>query len=337
MKKKVHLIDMRFNPAGHFMGDLKEFESLNESFEFSYTAIGKILEKETSINIKNITGIKWLDLFFILLFNRGGNVIFLSCSYLPLLFFSALTLNFNYYFRFTSMPYKMVGVYSKVIRLLSKYTKGIIVCDYPVKDFLISELDVNSDNISVLIGRAMDENHYVKKYSEEKTPIKVSFVGALNNEKDLSIFIDVISNVRFDHIEFTLVSKGLNQYESELKSIFNSGNSVTLHDSFLSDAEYKSIISRTDYLVIPYTKNYGVRASAVLFDAMKLGKKAITISLPQFEYYKSNFNICLTYSDKKTLIQTLQELSINQKVAYDKLFERYSRCVFVEQFRGLKI
>ncbi len=338
MKSKVHLIDMRFNPNGHFLGDLREFEDLDR-YSIKYSALGNVIENiDIDIDIDNrFSKSQWIKLFFFMLFNRNGNIVFLSCSYLPLFFTSLVTLNFNYYFRFTSMPYVRIGLYQKIIKILSVFSNGVIVCDYPVSEFLVESLNIDRKKISVLIGRTINKNNYKYSCSQgEGNKINVTFVGALNNEKDLTMVLKVICDNAFNNIRFCFYSKGIEQYKDQISAVKkNDFNDVVFQDKFLSNDEFNNLIDNADYLLIPYKLNYGIRASAILFDAMKLGKKAITIALPQFLYFEKEFNLCKTYKDEVSMIDLFNTLNNEEIVKGEELFSRYSKPIFIKQFDEL--
>lgn len=337
MNKEIYLIDMRYSSHGHYLGDLKEFLYLQDQIEIKYLRFGGRLPAANSrSDVDSITRpISYWSLFKLLLTDRGMNKVFLSCSYIPLFCLSLLTLNFNYYFRFTSMPSVRRSLYKVLIKLMNRLCAGTLVCDYPVKEYLVNELSLQEEKVHVLIGRTIDSYRFNAGTGSKKN---VAFVGALNAEKDLTLVLKVLSEVHFDNINFVFASKGIRKaYPSELLNLERSPNSVLIVDDFLPDEEYNKLIANSDYLLIPYTRAYGVRASAVLFDAMKFGKKAITVSLPQFEFYKEKYGLCFTYFDYPSLVNSLNALSVDQHFVPFSLFESYSKSAHKEQFLRLNL
>jgi len=339
LKNRMYLIDMRFSLTGHYLDDLKEFSFLSEAYDCYYYAPmeGSQIDIDFSSSIKFNTSKKgfafYLKLYLLLLLKRKDKIVFLSCSFMPLFLLSILTLNFNYIFRVHSMPIVRVGVYKKIIRWLSNLSRKTVFLDYPVKEYFISMGYSNPKKSVCVIGRTLNIEKNKPSIIDEK--FNLLFIGAMNNEKDLKPIIDALCKEKINNLSLSFLSKGIDKYEVELDKLKHIYEDVVIVNEFLERSEYDTAIAKADALILPYKVSYGVRFSAVLNDALSLGKKVLTIRLPQFEYYSRKYNSCSLYTDKYDVIKAIRQLMISPPIKIHELNMDYSFETKREQLKRL--
>jgi len=336
-KTVLNLIDMKFNKGGHYIDDLKEFGFLADDYLCKYYApidsANVKIDPEFIINALPKGVAFYFHIYHLLLTKRREKIIFLSCSFIPLFILSLLSVNFNYIFRVHSMPIVKVVVYKKVIRWLSNLCISTIFLDEPVKDYFISQGYSNPKKSACVIGRTLN----IRKGLDERRGEKFNllFIGAMNNEKDLKPIIDALCENKIDNLTLSFLSKGIERYDSELKRLRMVYKDLTISNEFLSRTDYDSAIKKADALILPYKKSYGVRFSAVLNDALSLGKKVLTIKLPQFEHYAQRYSACYLYNDKVDVVKAIKELMTSPPLNSSELNADYSQLVKKQQLKRL--
>lgn len=329
---------MRFNKNGHYVDDLKEFSYLSKHYDCNYYA--PLLLKD---NIKfddsfviHALPCGWglyLKLYFLLLTKRKEKLFFLSCSYIPLLILSMLSFNFSYIFRVHSMPVVKVGLYKKVIRYISKLSINTVFLDAPVKDYFVSRGYSDPRKSVCVIGRTLEIEE--KSLTNKDDSFNLLFIGAMNSEKELKPIVDALCEKKIEKLKLSFLSKGIERYDSELKKLKLLYGDIIISNEFLSRDDYDKAIKNADALILPYKTSYGIRFSAVLNDALSLGKKVLTIRLPQFEYYAKKYNACFLYNDKDDVIKAIHELMISPPLNKKDLNLDYSESVKIKQLKRL--
>ncbi|WP_218976106.1 hypothetical protein, partial [Providencia stuartii] len=242
-------------------------------------------------------------------------------------------------FRIHALPTIRISLYKRVIKFLSDMSTHTIFLDKPVLDFFIDNNLVNINKSKVLIGRTINHANHSVDFSSRSSDnkFKLTYIGALNDEKDLLPIIKGLSSQKIPGLELGFYSKGIKKYKNELEALTIIYPSTEIIDSFLSREEYDSIIHRSDALILPYKKTYGVRFSAVLNDALRLGKPVLTINLPQFKYYKDKYNACSLYSDHNEIIKSVTSLINNPDIDIDLLNYDYSERIKEKQIKELEL
>jgi glycosyltransferase involved in cell wall biosynthesis len=332
----LHFVDMRYSDKGHYLDDLREFEFVGDSFSCIYYAPCGV-EIILPVDFKSETRKKgwgfYLLIYKLLLFKRRERIFFLSCSYIPLFILSILSLNFNYAFRVHSMPIVKVKVYKYIIRLLSKFSCNTVFLDYPVKEFFVNSGFSDKEKSICVIGRTIEiESTNAPLIVDEQSKFKLLFIGAINEEKDLTPVINGLCQRKIDGVSLSFLSKGISKYSKNLAEMQKIYPDTCVIDGFLLREEFDKEISKADALILPYKKSYGVRFSAVLNDALKQGKKVLTIQLPQFEYYAKLYNACYLYNDESDIEKAVVALINSKPLRINKLCDEYSEDVKVKQF-----
>lgn len=336
--KNIYLIDMRFSLTGHYLDDLSEFSFLAESYRCNYYApikssqLAKNVVKPINIIPSNNILLFYLKVYFLLLKRKEG-IIFLSCSFIPLFLLSVLTLNFNYIFRIHSLPIVKVRLYKKIIRWMSNLSTSTVFLDYPVKDYFVSNGLSNPVKSTCVIGRTLNINP--KAIYDDKVKFNLLFIGAMNEEKNLKPILDALCREKINNLSLSFLSKGIDKYERELDKLKLVYEGTIVKNEFLERSEYDYAISRADALILPYKVSYGIRFSAVLNDALSLGKKVLTINLPQFEYHSKKYNSCYLYTSKDDVIEAIRKLMMSPPIKINKLNMDYSFETKKEQLKML--
>lgn len=339
---KLHLIDMKYHKSGHYLDDLKEFYSFSDSYCCNYYApVGDSLELNGEFKVHSkLEGWRFYFLIFrMLLLNRKDKFLFLSCSFFPLFFLSVASFNFNYVFRIHSFPVVRVGFYKIIIPLISRLSRQTIFLDFPVMQFFIDNNLTDKDKSICVIGRVIPDCADSKEEakSDESTPFKLLFIGAMNEEKDLHPVISGLSKRKIEGISLSFLSKGINLYNKELSELLDIYPGTHIYDGFLPREDFDQAIRDADALILPYRKSYGVRFSAVLNDALRQKKKVLTIRLPQFEYYSEKYNACALYDDETNVSNAVFELLNREPLKACDLLADYSEVVKKDQFMRINL
>lgn len=338
-KTNLNLIDMKFNKGGHYIDDLKEFGFLSDKYLCTYYAPFNSSEKnikiDDSINLNaSSKGIAFYFLLYrLLLLKRKEKIIFLSCSFIPLFILSILACNFNYIFRVHSMPIVKVRAYRKIIRWLSNLSTNTIFLDYPVKNHFVSKGYSHPTKSTCVIGRTLNIEQQAISATTDK--FNLLFIGAMNDEKDLKPIIEALCEQKIDNLTLSFLSNGIDKYERELGNLKLIYDDINITNKFLERSEYDFAIANADALILPYKKSYGVRFSAVLNDALSLGKKVLTIKLPQFEYYSQKYNCCALYTNKSDVREAIIKIMDSPPIKINQLNKDYSFETKKEQLKRL--
>jgi glycosyltransferase involved in cell wall biosynthesis len=338
-KPDIHLIDMKFSLHGHYIDDLKEFSFLSKTYNCHYYA--PVASFSGAVNVDDAMTFHpvnsgfffYLYLYKLLLLKRKDVIFFLSCSYIPLFLLSLLSVNFNYIFRVHSLPTIKVRTYNKIIRWMSNLCIGTVFLDYPVKEYFVDKGYSCPNKSTCVLGRTL--NIKSKTLSKSNSKFNLLFIGAMNAEKDLKPILDALCERKIDNLSMSFISKGIEKYDKELNRLKFVYEDTIVINTFLDRADYDDVISKADALILPYKTSYGVRFSAVLNDALSLGKKVLTIRLPQFEYYSKKYNSCYLYTDQHDVVEAIESLMASPSINIEKLNLDYSLEVKKDQVRRL--
>ena len=237
-------------------------------------------------------------------------------------------------FRIHSMPIVRVSLYKKIIKLISRLSNKTIFLDHPVKDYFIKNGISDIEKSVCVIGRTLKIAIEKDKLLSGKK-FNLTFIGAMNSEKDLQPILTALCRVKIEDLSLTFLSKGIDKYEKELKALKAVYEDTRIVNRFLSREEYDYEINRSDALILPYKNSYGVRFSAVLNDALKEGKKVLTIRLPQFEFYYKKYNACYLYKNEDDVIDAINKLINSPPLKVDALNEDYSKLIQKNQLKTL--
>lgn len=331
MSKEIHLIDMRYSPYGHYLDDLKHFTFLSDEYSLSYYANGVIDDTDSRLLNYKVYGGKstlffLLKVYWIFLTKRKQNIVVLSASYIPLLFITLFSLNFNSSFRIHNFPKRWVQLYKFVIRKLISFSKHAVVLDFPVRDYLSDLLNIEAKRFKVVVGRPVNGNCSFPRGDKESK--SVYYIGAVNQEKDISFLLKTLSVKTFPNLKFGLYGKNMSLYKSEVVKA-QALNHITCDDKFFSDTEIEELYNKADYIIMPYKFDYGMRFSAILSDSVNNARNAILPKLPQFQFYNQKYGLGLLYSNSGELVDifdrinnTVEYISFNLDVYNDYSLQR---------------
>ncbi|MFS1464825.1 glycosyltransferase [Vibrio lentus] len=338
-KAVLNFVDMKFDKSGHYIDDLKEFGFLSKDYICNYYAPIDLDKDDVNVDSKFVInalpkGWKlYFVIYYLLLTKRNEKIFFLSCSFIPLFILSILSINFNYIFRVHSMPVVKVAVYKKVIRYISNLSINTVFLDEPVKEYFVLKGYSHPKKSACVIGRTLDIEREIN--TKQERSFNLLFIGAMNSEKDLKPIIDALLDQKIEKLTLSFLSKGIDCYDAELNDLKSLYEDLIISNEFLSRSDYDSAIKNADALILPYKVSYGVRFSAVLNDALSLGKKVLTIKLPQFEHYAKRYNACYLYNDKFDVVNAINELMSSPPLNKEDLNLDYSQSVKVAQLKRL--
>lgn len=344
--KRLNFIDALFNNEGHYIDDIINYKYLLKDYEVHYFVNGEISQEnkkqlegfilhESSTNDKSIFGgIKYLVSIKNQLGANDLNFI-MSCKYTSLFLFSVFNRFYNYYLLVHFFPTVRRNLYRAILNYLLKNCNGFMVLDNFVKDDILNKLGIlNSSKIFVIHTRDIKKNQVSLNRSGK---IKLSFIGSMSQYKDISLLINLIKKNHYQNIEFGFYSKGILPYLQNIETT----NILDVQDRYFSRVEYNRLLCESDFVFLSYTKDYGVRFSGILCDALNSGCQLICNDNPSFKYFIKKYNCGYIFRDEDELhkiLMNLRKLSINEKIYYDYSEETRKQLFLniIENFYGVK-
>ena len=193
--------------------------------------------------------------------------------------------------------------------------------DY-IKDYITNSLGVNDSLVSVM-PHSLNDNGDIKPREESE----YKMVGLSNSNDD-----ELIGNIIEFEKQYHLFS--LSGFHIILKSKNHkySDGYLNVINSYLTEYEYKHYISSTEYVLLPFSRDFGYRESGTLMDALSNRKKVIGVDIPLMKYYKEKYpHTCYIYDDVQTIISILQENQPNQ-FACDQEFEHFRNMHSIQNY-----
>lgn len=125
------------------------------------------------------------------------------------------------------------------------------------------------------------------------TEYDFGIIGTITLEKDYQMIIDNVNNSNYTAIIAGYFSdKSLLQ---ELREIAQ--DNVKIIDKYLSEEEYKRLINKCRFIVLPYKTGYKLKSSGVVLDAIYNYKPVITPKFTSFKFVSDN-NLGYQYAYK---------------------------------------
>jgi len=344
--KRLNFIDTLFNNEGHYIDDIINYKYLLKDYELHYFVNGDISQEnkkklegfilhESSTIDKSIFGeIKYLVSIKKQLGANDLNFI-MSCKYTSLFLFSVFTRFYNYYLLVHFFPTVNINLYKAILNYLLKNCNGFMVLDNFVKDDILNKLGIlNNSKISVIHSRDIKKN---KAPLNRNGKIKLSFIGLMSQYKDISLLINLIKKNYYQNIEFGFYSKGILPYLQNIETT----NILDIQDRYFSRVEYNRLLCESDFIFLSYTKDYGVRFSGMLCDALNSGCQLICNDNPSFKYYIEKYNCGYIFRDEDELhkiLTNLQKSNINEEIYNDYSQQKREKLFLdiVENFYGDK-
>jgi len=344
--KRLNFIDTLFNNEGHYIDDIINYKYLLKDYELHYFVNGDISHEnkkrlegfnlhESSTNDKSTFGeIKYLVSIKKQLGANDFNFI-MSCKYISLFLFSVFNRFYNYYLLVHFFPTVKVNLYKVILSDLLKNSNGFMVLDIFVKNDILNKFRISKNNKIFIIHSRDIKNNQVTLNCNNK--IKLSFIGSMNQYKDILLLTNLIKKNYYKNIEFGFYSKGILPYLQNIETT----NILNIQDQYFSEAEFNRFLCESDFIFLSYTINYGLRFSGMLCDALSNDCQLICNDNASFKYYIEKYNCGYMFRDEDELhkiLTNLQKLSINEEI-YDDYSEETREQLFlniVENFYGDK-
>lgn len=327
--KKINFIESLYSEEGHYVDDIAKYEFLKDTYELHYHVNGRISGKNKKL-LKN---------FIIHEYDCNGNgiidqIIFLkkvtkkisndefnfimSIKYISLFLYLSFFTSFKFYLLIHFFPTIRQGLYRSILKNIWKKSNALFVLDEPVKINLEKKLDI-SKKIYVIHSRDVYKDHYKKVKNKNKLSLLV--IGAMNQYKEVDDLLSLLCKNSYENIDFKFYAKGINRYLEKydvdnLKKL----NSLDIKDRYFDRDEYEKFLEESDFVYIAYTKDYGIRFSGILFDALNKGCQIVCNNNELFKSYVDKYYAGYIYNTKQELhiiLTNLKTLEINRTIYSD--------------------
>lgn len=204
----------------------------------------------------------------------------------------------------------------KIFILYSKYFKHIVV-DVSIKNNLINEYGLNSENIFIYTIPLL------KVQSDNQNDIggKYKYYIALSNSNDENF----ATNIRDFEIKTKYFKNNNIQFIIKTKQYLENLENIKFVTGFLTDEEYNNYYYNSSIVIIPFPNTFKNRGSASIIDALSCKKIVISSAIPFAVAYSKRYpSLCKIYHNFDEFISLLNEdLMFNQK-DYDKFIEDHN-------------
>ncbi len=331
--KKINFIDALFSNEGHYINDILLYKYLSSDFKLHYFVNGNISKE----NRKKLAGFTLHEyqfnptIFGIIKFlfkvkksiSKDDFNFVMSVKYISLFIFSVTSRFYGYFLLIHFMPTVNIIVNRFVINSISRKCCGLMALDVFVK----TSIDNQINNSNVVIIHSRDLEKCVPR-AEVVDDIQVSFIGAMNVYKDISLLIELLTENNYKNIRFSFYSKGIECYldDAVFKSVVN------IEDKYLSECEFDKYLKESDFLFLSYKKEYGIRFSGMVFDAINNDCQIICNDNPSFNYYINNYRVGRVFNTKEELhsiILALEKSNISESI-YDDYSKAKRQSLFLE-------
>lgn len=310
-----YFCDLMYENEGHFDQD---FEKFNNWCDGLLTHIKK-QSNGFKTDIKNAKDCIKLQ----------GHKVIGSVHYIPLFIASVFTRNWDYSLIIHFFPENHPIIYKYIIKRFLKKCNRIIVFDQAVKEYLIKKTNTKYNNkIFVMHTREVKKSSTITKQINNGK-IHILVIGSLNRSKIIETLLYAIKSKTYDNIEFNFICHGINNRLKEagfnIETDFS--NTIKFEDRFPDLDEYKALLHSADYLYLAYTKEYGIRTSGALLDALAQGTPVIVNDNATLLGFVNNYNCGFSFTSQDELIKILSDINDGKKIKpifYDKLYTDFS-------------
>ncbi len=136
-------------------------------------------------------------------------------------------------------------------------------------------------------------------YMSEETPRKkekkydFGVVGRITDNKDVETVIRTVNSS-----DYSLIVAGDFSDKERYQSIVaeNHNKKIIVVDSYLSDEEYRRLVSECRYIILPYREYYKGTSSGVVYDTIFSG---VPVIIPSYETFKfvTDYGVGIQYED----------------------------------------
>ena len=189
-------------------------------------------------------------------------------------------------------------------RLISKKLH-IIVLEQFIKDMVVNILPKR--NIHVVRHPLPILKQNDSSFRERGSTILLFAPSASNDD----IFLHNLCNYKLS--DMNVVAKS-NSFKFKTEH-------VTIYNDYLTNDEYNYYLSNSNFILLPYSQSYNYRISAVLFEAMIMGKPVALLSNNTLKYYADIFRgkICL-FSSVEEMEDKLKNFIPNEMSSFLNLY-----------------
>ena len=166
-------------------------------------------------------------------------------------------------------------------------------------------------------------------YSEKKIKeFTLLTPGAIYRGKNIDFVLDVYKkyNLNFKYI---IVGFPIGVYGRKIVKTVESLEKNTLITGifrYLPDEEYKEMIQRSSFVLLPYSKERSNGISAVMHDAFENNTPIIAPNMRPFNYYVNKYSLGLLYApNEESFISVLKKASKIDTSIYKDNFEKFKK------------
>lgn len=323
MKKSFNIIEGFYSDFGHYIDGMIKNADVSNDYQITYYVNGLVNERNKK-RLRNVEIVEFdcghsvlgqLKFLFrvIQCADKDGFNFIASIHYISLAIFIIISGFKNLYLLIHYFPTVHKIIYRIVFKVFLKKINSFVVFSESVKQDVLE--NIGYSHIAIL--NALDIEECNVKRSEAF--LTVSFIGAMNETKDVESLINVLVNNEFKHIKFRLLSKGIASW-CEGKTF---ANDVEIIDDYFDHEIYTHYLKDSDFIFLSYKNNYGVRCSGMVFDALNNGCGLICNENKSFEFLKG-YNVSYFFDSEDTLKKVLinltrLEVPSSLKVQYSKM------------------
>lgn len=333
--KKILLID-QLSPEGHINYDKFWINAL-ENLKMNYTFAGKKSFLKKLEIPHNIFKLEIPEIYYKNIGHK--NIIIREYALLKILSYVKRKLslkdydeivflsfeNFSLFFSFNFHKKNVYGILHnnlrrignfgvlKILKYLSKKI-NLISLDYYIQNGLenieISTKVIIHPLVEISEKITSKESNRLILFSPSISSTDETFISnVINDSKILKILEE-------RNIEIIFRSRNINCNSNNIKVI----------SKYLSEKEYRKLLKRADYLLLPYEKSFNYRISGVLLEGISLNKKMIIPNYNDLKYFlEFNKESILGFFDIDDFRSLLEKLDKNKNTAnYENIKKIYS-------------
>jgi glycosyltransferase involved in cell wall biosynthesis len=260
------------------------------------------------------------------------NCMIFFISFDPLLFFMIALLfpklNYILFVHFTQ--FYRGRLLKKICSYYLNRARKIFVIEKDVKRELGKIYSNLSSKIIVAETLFFDAQYKYIRSNKINMRTKFLFPGSIRTAKGIYIFLEAIRRLKgHEGMEFVLAGdvESVNMtciHNDILNTQRILKDSIVFSGERFSNDQYYKLLKEVDYLVLPYLKKYYVgRASAIIYDAIKVGTPIIAPNYGVFKDYINRFKIGLLFEAEDPIsLSNLMLHASKSNLSFDDGFKK---------------
>lgn len=218
-------------------------------------------------------------------------------------------ISLNYSFKEKPIIWLKQQILNKINKsFMERNSAGIIVLESTLEDMVSSlRCEVIRIPYELFDEDDLDCSADLEKLNSEFT---VTSVGEITSNKNIEFVLEAIKDVDNPFFKYRLCGKISGKYGEKIKKLISESYSeVETFFEYLSEKKFKEEFVKTNFVVIPYSKNRQDQASGILFDSMKYNRPVIVPNVEPFVSYINKYNIGISYNegDYSSFINAIKE------------------------------